>query len=209
MHFIGIILYRLRRRHHCALSRSRRQQSLRFHPDNVARNCRRFRCDFYRSGDRALSAGRGRRAYRRRRRGSTRAICLAPAGVGARYIRPRKPTLALGRNAAARDGRRSTTTARRRRSHDGAPPTAGWLKRLVSLRLPIFSTAPRAASAETSISEHDNFDLSVDIVAQPLGCQDGILHGRRIAPHPAPAILRVPYFAHFAPRLAVRSAFHL
>jgi uncharacterized membrane protein YeaQ/YmgE (transglycosylase-associated protein family) len=37
----------------------------------------------------------GRRAHRRRRRRAGRFVYLAPAGVGARYPRPKRPALAL------------------------------------------------------------------------------------------------------------------
>ena len=73
-----------------------------------------------------------------------RLIHLAPTGVGARYPRPRRQTLALGWTGARRGDLRSTTTAR------ATPPRPGIVSRLSGRR--IFRTARLASSAGTDIN---------------------------------------------------------
>jgi len=86
----------------------------------------------------------GRRSARRHCRRADRFIHLAPAGVGARYPRPRRPTLALDWTNNRRGDLRSTTTAR------ATPPRPGIVSRLSGRR--IFRTARLASSAVTDIN---------------------------------------------------------
>jgi hypothetical protein len=46
---------------------------------------------------------------------------------------------------------------------------------------------------------HDDFDLAIDVVGHALSRKHGVLERRRIAPYPAPAVLRIPHIRHVAP----------
>ena len=114
--------------------------------------------------------------------GGARAAPAARAASSARSIRLR---------SGRRGVRRSTTTAR------GEPAAAGDGDAVDVLALPHAQHgAPRLVGGDLHQRRHD-LDLLAEFVGQPLRRQHRLFDCRRVAPYPAPAVLCVPYVAHW------------
>ena len=92
-----------------------------------------------------------------------------------------------------RGARRSTTTAR------GAPVRPAMVQAADVLALTHAQHGAARLFDGDLHQRRDDLDLPAELVGQALRRQHRLFDCRRVAPHPAPAIFRVPYVAHVAP----------